>query len=39
VALLPDGTVYLVSETGPNRVPPPFSRLRCVLPAGTNGAP
>jgi hypothetical protein len=32
VALLPDGTVYLVSETGPAREPPPFSRLRCTLP-------
>jgi hypothetical protein len=32
VTLLPDGTVYLVSETGPERQPPPFSRLRCSLP-------
>jgi hypothetical protein len=32
VALAADGTVYLVSETGPDRVPPPFSRLRCHIP-------
>jgi hypothetical protein len=32
VTLLTDGTVYLVSETGPERRPPPFSRLRCPLP-------
>jgi hypothetical protein len=31
VALTADGTVYLVSETGPNRLPAPFSRLRCRL--------
>lgn len=32
VTVLPDGTVYLVSETGPERQPPPLSRLRCRLP-------
>jgi hypothetical protein len=32
VALLADGTVYLVSETGPERLPPPLSRLRCEMP-------
>jgi hypothetical protein len=32
VELLADGTVYLVSETGPEGRPPPFSRLRCTLP-------
>ncbi|HSJ26453.1 MAG TPA: hypothetical protein VK929_17370 [Longimicrobiales bacterium] len=32
ITLLPDGTVYLVSETGPFRDAPPFSRLRCTLP-------
>jgi hypothetical protein len=32
VALLPDGTVYLVSETGPLREPAPFSLVRCLLP-------
>jgi hypothetical protein len=32
VALSPDGTVYLVSETGPSREPPPFSRLQCRMP-------
>jgi hypothetical protein len=32
VALGADGTMYLVSETGPSREPPPFSRLRCRLP-------
>jgi hypothetical protein len=32
VALAADGTVYLVSESGPNAEPPPFSRLRCRLP-------
>jgi hypothetical protein len=31
VAVTPDGTVYLVSESGPNRLPPPFSSLRCRL--------
>jgi hypothetical protein len=32
VALAPDGTVYLVSETGIDRRPPPLSRLRCRVP-------
>jgi hypothetical protein len=32
VEMLPDGTVYLVSETGPERRPPPFSRVLCTLP-------
>jgi hypothetical protein len=32
VALAADGTVYLVSETGISRQPPPLSRLRCRLP-------
>jgi hypothetical protein len=32
VALAADGTVYLVSEAGPARLPPPLSRLRCGLP-------
>jgi hypothetical protein len=38
VAIAADGTVYLVSETGLERRPPPLSRLRCRLPAGTDGA-
>jgi hypothetical protein len=29
VALADDGTVFLVSESGPSRAPAPFSRLRC----------
>jgi hypothetical protein len=32
ITLLADGTLYLVSETGPERRPPPFSRLRCNIP-------
>jgi hypothetical protein len=32
IALAADGTVYLVSETGLERRPPPLSRLRCPLP-------
>jgi hypothetical protein len=32
VALREDGVVFLVSETGPTRQPPPLSRLRCTLP-------
>ncbi|HSJ07541.1 MAG TPA: hypothetical protein VK936_12625 [Longimicrobiales bacterium] len=32
VALAADGTVYLVSETGPARLPAPLSLLRCLLP-------
>jgi hypothetical protein len=32
VALAADGTVYLVSETGVDRRPPPLSRLRCRVP-------
>jgi hypothetical protein len=32
VTIAADGTVYLVSETGPERLPPPLSRLRCRLP-------
>jgi hypothetical protein len=32
VALAADGTVYLVSETGIERRPPPLSRLRCRIP-------
>jgi hypothetical protein len=32
VALAADGTLYLVSETGPGREPPPLWRLRCRTP-------
>jgi hypothetical protein len=32
IALAADGTVFLVSETGPARLPPPLSRLWCALP-------
>jgi hypothetical protein len=32
IELLTDGTVWLVSETGPQRRPAPLSRLRCRLP-------
>ncbi|CAN5636884.1 hypothetical protein BH23GEM9_BH23GEM9_06230 [soil metagenome] len=32
VEILADGTVYLVSETGPEDRPAPFSRLRCRIP-------
>jgi hypothetical protein len=32
VEVLSDGTVYLVSESGPDQLPAPFSRLRCQLP-------
>jgi hypothetical protein len=38
VAILEDGTVYLVSETGPERLPAPLSRLRCALPQDQRGA-
>jgi hypothetical protein len=32
IELMPDGSVYLVSETGPLEQSAPFSRLRCRLP-------
>lgn len=38
VAAGADGRIYLVSETGPNREPPPFSRLECRLPDGAGPA-